>query len=84
MAVPPLSPWPSGTTVFAKEPVWQRWLSNLVTGVNELLLGIRSGEGSPEGVLLGRVGDLYRRTDAAPVLWAKETGDDTLTGWVPK
>jgi hypothetical protein len=64
--------------------VWQRWLSNLVLAVNELVLGIRSGEGSPEGVLAGRIGDLYRRTDAAPVLWAKETGDGTLTGWVPK
>ncbi len=47
---------------------------------------IRSGAGSPEGVVTGNVGDLYLRTDggAGTTLYVKENGNSTNTGWVGK
>jgi len=47
---------------------------------------IFSGTGTPNGVVKGRVGDLYLRTDGGTStgLYVKETGNDTLTGWVAK
>lgn len=46
---------------------------------------IRSGSGSPEGVVAARIGSLYLRTDggAATTLYVKESGTG-MTGWVAK
>lgn len=46
-----------------------------------------SGVGSPEGVVVGNVGDLYFRTDGLAgsppeLLYAKASGTRTVTGWV--
>jgi hypothetical protein len=43
-----------------------------------------TGTGSPEGVVVGSVGDLYRRTDGGSntTLYMKESGASTDTGWV--
>jgi hypothetical protein len=47
---------------------------------------IRSGTGSPEGVVTGNVGDMYLRTDggAGSTLYIKESGNATNTGWAAK
>jgi len=47
---------------------------------------IRSGTGSPQGVVVGRVGDLFLRTDggAGSTLYVKESGSGTATGWTAK
>ena len=44
------------------------------------------GTGSPEGVVTGRVGDMFLRTDggASTTLYIKESGTATNTGWVAK
>lgn len=44
-----------------------------------------AGEGSPEGVVAGGVGSIYRRTDggAGTTLYVKESGTST-SGWVAK
>lgn len=44
----------------------------------------RVGSGTPEGAITGSRGDIFRRTDggAGTTIYAKETGDDTNTGWV--
>lgn len=45
---------------------------------------IRSGTGSPNSVVIGSVGDLYRRTNggSGTTLYVKESGTATTTGWV--
>lgn len=45
---------------------------------------IWSGTGSPEGIVLGSIGDLYLRTDgdSATGLYRKATGIRTATGWI--
>lgn len=47
---------------------------------------VYSGVGTPNGVKKGRIGDLYLRTDggASTTLYVKESGTDTLNGWVAK
>jgi hypothetical protein len=47
---------------------------------------LKSGNGSPEGVVTGYVGDMYRRKDggANTTLYVKESGAGTNTGWVAK
>ena len=47
---------------------------------------IEYGTGSPEGVVMGGLGDLYINTDggASTTLYVKESGVDTNTGWVAK
>lgn len=54
-----------------------------------LLVGTASesaGTGSPEGSVTGSTGDNYRQTNGAigSVLWVKESGTATNTGWVRK
>lgn len=49
--------------------------------------GVRiiAGSGSPEGVEVGSIGDMYLdRSGSGRALWVKETGNDTNTGWVAK
>lgn len=67
-------------------PPWQRWYSDVVALLNELLTGIQSGTGSPEGVVAAPQGTLFRRTDggAATSLYVKSSGGvvtPTNTGW---
>lgn len=47
---------------------------------------IRSGNGTPEAVVMGSIGDLYRNLDggASTTLYVKESGEGTMTGWVAK
>ena len=54
---------------------------NRLNGVN-----ISSGTATPESAVVGRVGDLFLRTDggASTVLYVKESGADTNTGWIAK
>ena len=45
----------------------------------------KQGTGSPEGAVVGRVGQYYTQTDASPTslaTWVKISGDLTNTGWV--
>ena len=44
------------------------------------------GAGSPEGVIVAKVGALYARTDGGTgtTFYVKESGDNTNTGWIAK
>lgn len=46
----------------------------------------RIGTGSPNGVVTGNIGDMFRRTDgdAGTTLYIKESSTATNTGWVGK
>lgn len=66
-------------------------LDELVSAVNTppLEVGdakIRSGTLTPEGRLSGNPGDLYLRRDGGTgtTFYVKETGTNTVTGWVAK
>ncbi|MFT9496603.1 pyocin knob domain-containing protein [Anaerosolibacter sp.] len=58
---------------------WQPWIEFITTE------HIRSGSGSPEGVVTAPVGTLYRRTDGGvgTTFYVKESGTGN-TGWVAK
>lgn len=45
---------------------------------------IRSGNGNPNGSIIGSVGDVWLELNGTPggILWTKETGTATNTGWV--
>lgn len=45
-----------------------------------------AGNGTPEGAVVGSIGDLFLRRDggAATTLYVKESGAATNTGWIPK
>lgn len=47
---------------------------------------IKSGYGSPENAVQGRIGNLYLRLDggASTTLYVKESGAGTDTGWIAK
>ncbi len=47
---------------------------------------ISSGTGTPEGSVVGSVGDLYLRTDGSTstTLYVKTSGSATKTGWTGK
>ena len=47
---------------------------------------VLTGQGSPEGVVVAKVGRLYTRTDggAGTTLYVKESGNNTNTGWTAK
>jgi hypothetical protein len=49
-------------------------------------LTAREGYGAPNGQAMGSVGDLYvdRAGGAGAVLYVKESGTNTLSGWVAK
>lgn len=51
---------------------------------NATLSQVRWGSGSPESSITGRVGDIYVRKNGSAngVLYLKETGTNTNTGWV--
>ncbi len=45
-----------------------------------------AGLGSPEGKVVGNVGDIFQQLNGTPgkTLWVKESGNSTPTGWVAK
>jgi hypothetical protein len=47
---------------------------------------VLTGQGSPEGVVVAKVGRLYARSDggAGTTLYVKESGNNTNTGWTAK
>lgn len=47
---------------------------------------VLTGQGSPEGVVVAKVGRLFARSDggANTTLYVKESGTNTNTGWVAK
>jgi hypothetical protein len=47
---------------------------------------VLTGQGSPEGVVVAKVGRLYARSDggAGTTLYVKESGNNTNTGWAAK
>lgn len=57
---------------------------SIAAGTGAVDFGLQEGNGSPEGVVMGSVGDVYRRKDgtAGTTLYLKETGNNTNTGWV--
>jgi len=66
------------------------WYTALVVAVNALLVGIQTGEGDPDGVLVAPQGTIWRRTDggSGTTLYAKVSGGTdpttlTDTGWEP-
>lgn len=64
----------------------EQWFLELKDIVDRLNARVRQGTGSPAGVVVGSVGDLYLRRDggAATTLYVKESGTDTTAGWVAK
>lgn len=44
------------------------------------------GTGSPEGVIVGTIADVFQRTDggSSTTLYVKESGVNTNTGWIAK
>lgn len=60
-------------------------LNQIASGIAGLAALVRSGTGSPEGVLTAPVGTLYLRTNggAGTTLYVKESGSGN-TGWVAK
>ena len=65
----------------------ERFIENMLdrelANMREVLGWDYSGNGSPEGVVTAPIGARYRRKDAAPALYVKETGTGN-TGWVAK
>lgn len=61
--------------------VWSRWFTALWTIVTRLDGGIRTGQGSPEGVVTAAGGTLYQRADGPPWLYVKESAATVSTGW---
>jgi hypothetical protein len=45
-----------------------------------------AGLGDPNNKVTGNVGDIFQRLDGTPgaILYVKETGDGTDTGWIAK
>lgn len=63
------------------------FLRRVVVAVNDLDdVRVLKGAGTPEGNVVGKVGQLYSRTDggAGTSLYVKESGENTNTGWVAK
>lgn len=70
------APGPAGAGVSSSQ------LSAIQAQTNHIF----SGTGSPEGVVTGSVGDLYRQTDGvpsndAPIFWIKLVGTADTRGW---
>ena len=54
--------------------------------VNDTVITINAGTGSPEGSVNGGIGSIYLRTDggASTSMYVKESGAGTNTGWIAK
>lgn len=53
---------------------------NDIAGITINGATIRTGSGSPEGVVYGKVGNLYIDTNES-ILYKKVSGNNTNTGW---
>lgn len=62
----------------------EQWFVQIKDIVDRLNLGILQGTGSPAGVVVANIGTIYRRTDGAPSIFIKESGNGTAAGWVAK
>jgi hypothetical protein len=72
------------------DPTLQRFLMDLLEIVKQIEIRgdgvkLRSGEGSPEGVIVANPGSVFLRTDggASTTLYVKTSGTGT-TGWTAK
>lgn len=65
---------------------WQIWLNQIAITVNILSNRVRSGTGSPEGIVTAGPGTLYLRSDggAGTCLYVKESARTLNTGWAAK
>lgn len=73
-----------GTAIGAATPASGSFTSvNVQTTITSK--NVRRGTGSPEGVVVGSIGDIFQRTDGltGASTYIKETGAETLTGWKP-
>ena len=63
----------------------KRYIGQIYLGETQSVPGIFTGEGSPENVVVARVGSLYLRSDGGPgtTLYVKEQFTNN-TGWVAK
>ena len=66
-------------------PTTRTW-EDIQFALDQLNSRIKRGNGSPEGKLLGKPGDLYTNLQGGvgSTLFVKETGGHTTTGWAPK
>lgn len=83
--------YPNRAAIEAQYPELARMILELVKAINTqpLYVGdaaIRSGTGSPEGVVSGSVGDVWLRRDGSTTttLYVKTSGLVTKTGWTAK
>lgn len=67
------------------EKPWGTDTTALLQAITNLLVYVRSGTGTPEGVVTANVGSIYLRTDGgtSTTLYVKESGTGN-TGWVAK
>lgn len=68
-------------------PEWVAWVRRQIRALDVRIanLGVRTGAGSPEGVVTARVGTLYTRSDGgvSTTLYVKTSGSGN-TGWTAK
>ncbi len=65
---------------------WDKWFQDVAQSLNALTVTILTGpDTDPNGVVVGSPGYLYRRLGAiTSLLWFKESGVNTDTGWILK
>jgi len=65
------------------DPATRDWMSKLKDALDERF---KTGEGSPEGVVIADKGAIYQRTDggASTSLYVKTADDGEATGWTAK
>lgn len=86
-----IATYPNRAAIQAQYPDLDRVLLELVKAINTppLYIGevaIHSGTGTPEGVVIGNVGDLFLRTDGSTstTLYVKTSTRNSKTGWTAK
>jgi hypothetical protein len=84
--------------IFPNRPQVQQVSGEVARAIDELVgsqntqpmfigtAAIRSGTGTPEGRVVGNIGDLYLRQDGSTstTLYVKTSGTNTDTGWTGK
>lgn len=70
----------SGVTSRGRKP--SQGGSTAHSGAGRMIAGL----GSPEGKVIGNVGDIFQQLDGTPgkALWVKESDDDDTAGWAAK
>ena len=63
----------------------QNYHDELEEKINEIIDAFKSGNGTPEGNVVGKISDTYRRLDGGALtsFYVKESGTGN-TGWVAK